>query len=810
MSILITKELINKIVQALEDKGVKDSHFDGASMPLTYDEQVVILQNGKNRRIDITALIDSIVTSERSDLLNVSFFAGGLVKPLSLKEAVANVKNKHKKAGLLITFFDSATKQWVVYQYKGTKFKDFYDLTKWKKLLPSHFKGLIESEKTLLKEVPYPEIGDYAYVREGDKVYLYVCEETNNWLNTGDLAELIASIDFNGTIDISDNLTWVLDGVDTLISIYPDLHWELIIGRPTKLSQFDNDVGFVTIDHKHKIEDILDLQNILNDIKDSIENISSDYTSLLEYLDDKLKEIDEKLDSKADVTHDHDDKYSSLGHDHDKDYAAKEIEKAVLNIRTEDGKSLWNPDGITIPNSSGGGGGGGGGTSDIDIITTNDNTPPTDFNVYSALRSLQSFLRKDQDDKTDHLIKFLGGAEFGKFIDSLLYGKGAAIDKEGNAQFQSVEVRSYLKVLELIYNRLNAVEGDIVLTDSGTIESVIKQPDGVYVAKIRKRWDGDFHSFQKDDVIRGVVNKLDTDSAYYTSWNRVIDVDRAANTITLIPYNNKEVPGDRNFPVTESMVVNRWGNAINRDRQSTWYISATEGRIVFLDKVTKPILEDYNYASFWGKPVQLDIFKDKPINYDQPYAYMRGLLVQDLIRVDYNGAPIKNIIDTGPWKAGVIYNDGSKFPYDQHDVWHHNCKWRCIIDGTTEEPSYKSTSWSIITDNNKLSLIIETDSSQFYRPNSGYNTILEATVYHGTEDITNIIEDTDWRWSRETGNIITDNAWNAVHENNTTTVEITESDFGNPIDGSTTFICEAFVRDGKEILTLKNKLRYEN
>ena len=157
--------------------------------------------------------------------------------------------------------------------------------------------------------------------------------------------------------------------------------------------------------------------------------------------------------------------------------------------------------------------------------------------------------------------------------------------------------------MELIYNRLNAVEGDIVLTDSGTIESVIKQPDGVYVAKIRKRWDGDFHSFQKDDVIRGVVNKLDTDSAYYTSWNRVIDVDRAANTITLIPYNNKEVPGDRNFPVTESMVVNRWGNAINRDRQSTWYISATEGRIVFLDKVTKPILEDYNYASFWGKPV---------------------------------------------------------------------------------------------------------------------------------------------------------------------------------------------------------------
>ena len=798
MSVLITKDLINKIVQALEDRGVKDSHFDRASMPLTYDEQVVILQNGKNRRIDITSLIDSIITSERSDLLNVSYFAGGLVQPLSLKEAVANVKNKHKKAGLLITFFDSITKQWVVYQYKGTKFKDFYDLTKWKKLLPSHFKGLIKSEKTLLKEVPYPEVGDYAYVRESDKVYLYVCEESGNWVNTGDLAKLIASIDFNGTIDISDNFTWILDGVDTLISIYPDLHWDLIIDKPTKLSQFENDVPYVTIDHEHQLENIVGLTEDLQNIKSDITDLGQYYLQLSDHINVQITDIKRELSEKADINH-----------NHDQQYADKEIEKAVRNIRTEDGKSLWNPDGITIPNFTGGGEGGGE-PSDIKIITTNDNTPPTDANVYSALRSLQSFLRKDQDDSTEHLIKFLGGAEFGKFIDSILQGKGGAIDGKGNAQFQSVEVRGYLKVLELIYNRLNAIEGDIVLTDSGTIESIIKQSGDVYVAKLRKRWDGDFHSFQKDDVIRGVVNKLDTAFEYFTSWNRIIDVDRAANTITFIPYKDNQVPGQNNFPATINMVVNRWGNAIKEDRQSTWYISATEGRIVFLDNVTKPILEDYNYASFWGKPVKLDIFEGKPINYNQPYAYMRGLLVQDLIRVDYNGAPIKNIIDTGPWKAGVIYNDGSQPPYDQHDVWHHNCKWRCIIDGTTEEPSYRSPNWSVVTDNNKLSLIIETESSQFYRPNSGYNTILEATVYHGTEDITNSIEDTDWRWSRETGDIITDNAWNAVHENNTTIVQITESDFGNPLDGSTTFICEAFVRDGKDILKLKNKLRYEN
>ena len=71
------------------------------------------------------------------------------------------------------------------------------------------------------------------------------------------------------------------------------------------------------------------------------------------------------------------------------------------------------------------------------------------------------------------------------------------------------------------------------------------------------------------------------------------------------------------------MVIHRWGNATDKDRQSTWYISSTEGRIVFLTGVTKPILEDYNYASFWGKPIPLKIFEGKPINMDHPYAYFQ-------------------------------------------------------------------------------------------------------------------------------------------------------------------------------------------
>ena len=46
------------------------------------------------------------------------------------------------------------------------------------------------------------------------------------------------------------------------------------------------------------------------------------------------------------------------------------------------------------------------------------------------------------------LASFGGGAEFGEFIKSLYAGKGAGIDANGDAEFESVRVRSYFECLE--------------------------------------------------------------------------------------------------------------------------------------------------------------------------------------------------------------------------------------------------------------------------------------------------------------------------------------------------------------------------
>lgn len=82
----------------------------------------------------------------------------------------------------------------------------------------------------------------------------------------------------------------------------------------------------------------------------------------------------------------------------------------------------------------------------------------------------KEFLSRVADDIAEGNITFMqavealgkamlgGGAEFGEFIGSLYAGKGAAIDGNGNAEVESLKVRSFLEVLQLIVNRLTAIE----------------------------------------------------------------------------------------------------------------------------------------------------------------------------------------------------------------------------------------------------------------------------------------------------------------------------------------------------------------
>lgn len=782
---MFTVEQIKEIEYKLSLRSRKDTQFPDAQSPITGKETIAFVQDGKNVKWSIDKFIDNLVLFGMADFVNITDKYG--VKNVTLGQALTKIQEDSRKIGQVICFL-GVDNTWDFYQFNGNKLEDYTDEKHWKKLLPIQFKGLFEGEDNLKKYHSNPIVGNYAYVRKENPqgYFLYQCLENGKWQNMGDIISLIADLQLEGDISISNGGTWVIGGIDTGISIYPkNIYWEQITDRPITWEDLKKIMGgndvFADKNHTHTLDQFKDLQTLLDSI-----NI--------------------QLSDKASKNHNHNSLYAIKNHNHKGTYATIDIDSAVRNMVDSDGNPLFNKDGIVIPQTSGGGEGGGGGT-DIDIIKTGDNTPASNSNVFSSLKSLMTFLRKDTEDSTKFKIKFLDGLDIGDYIDSIHHGKGASIDKDGNAQFESIEVRSYLKVLELIYNRLNAIEGDQVFTESGTIDKVEKISDDSDLLHLRKRWDGDFNAFQVNDVIRGVVNNLDSSGEYYTSWARVTEVDRTNNQIKVLYYPDTEVPSKYNFKLEDSTIIHRWGNATKQERQSTWYISSDEGRIVFLQNVTKPILEDHNYSSFWGKPVPLKIFDGKPINYNQPYVYMKGLLVQDLIRVDYNGKPIVSSINAGPWiKDGVYYN-GSQPPYIQHDVFHKGVLWRCIVNEPTQEPSFESSQWAALSDLANYTIEVYTDAPMFYRPNTSFSYDLYAKVSHGKEDITSKIRDIDWEWVRNSGDPRLDAVWNQQHINATNKITITHEDMGNPDSGTTVFSCNVSIFDNGNWFNIKKEIQ---
>ena len=449
----------------------------------------------------------------------------------------------------------------------------------------------------------------------------------------------------------------------------------------------------------------------------------------------------------------------------------------------------------------------GGSGSGVYVIRRNDSTPATDSNVFSALRSLSMFLRKDKLDFTNYLLRLLGGLEVGEAIDSLIAGKGIIADNKGRIQADRMELRSSLTVLEIIFNRLSAMESDYSFSESGTIESVELLEDGTYRLPLRKRWENDFTALDENDVVYGMVNNLASGTGdYYTSWLRILNVNTVSNTITAVMYPDDEVPGGKNYPPEPLMILSHRGNPVNEDRQAYWYLSSREKCICMLDGVTKPILEENNYAIIIGKLKQLSLFDNLPINYRHSYIYCRGIAIQDLLRIDYQGTPVRSENNRGPWSSEDAVNN----PYQSTDtvydaVYHVGCKWMCLVTGTLQEPKWNATDWAQIEGNSELSLT--------FSSNNGYNFFagkvnaeFTPIVYWGYNDISADVLPGDWSWTRDSGQVTEDNAWSVAHANNGRILHLTNEDMPSNwgITRKVKFTCTAYVRDGAGSTNVEN------
>lgn len=418
----------------------------------------------------------------------------------------------------------------------------------------------------------------------------------------------------------------------------------------------------------------------------------------------------------------------------------------------------------------------------------------------------------------EDLSQFKKGATFGEFIQGMLFGTGGRIDELGNAEFESITSRSSIITKELITNRQTAMESNFVFTESGLVETVTEIPatteDGnvTYDLKLQKRWDNDFTAFKENDVILASINTLTENGKYYDMWLRVLSVNTVTNTITVVCYPDNECPSKKNYPPCELARLIRWGNAVDEDRQSCWYISSSEGLLVWLDHVTKPIIDKTNYSLAMGKlPDALSfLFQDFPTANKRDGAfYAKWMMAASFQQIDYQGNPIYTTRDRGVWSLAVAQGDN---PYRNGDrtidtVYYLGCKWQCLEDKTTKPPTYSSTAWAFVEGNPYFTLEMLSSKLWNFRLNDLMATNADGSwkvfttlsvvgrLYNQdvTDSMVNVV------WTRDSGDPTADNKWALSHANCRLSVDLTYEDLGGSAFkvGTVVFRCEAQIKDGE-------------
>lgn len=327
------------------------------------------------------------------------------------------------------------------------------------------------------------------------------------------------------------------------------------------------------------------------------------------------------------------------------------------------------------------------------------------------------------------------------FNSGLYDGTGWKIDNLGNAELESLRIRSFFEVVELIINRMQAQEGDTLFTDNDQIEYVEKVVDETdqsvsYILSLKEKYDGYITGQMYGNVIKGIINTLaakqsgvsgyddsdaveiDGSNTYYTSWMRVIathatNANLGVNQIQVVLYGDDYVPSGKNFIPCQLMTIARWGcvdysNPESEDyetvkasivkRQRMFMISTTDGRVVKHTGVDAPILKKGNYGVTIGELP--DFVKNYPdvasilekVGEHSDWLYAQGIVVGNMVKIDKEGLPVPTIVFCGDWVDGssadsptprngiYYYNEYNEdtMQYEIHEVRHNGGRWQCL------------------------------------------------------------------------------------------------------------------------------------
>lgn len=397
----------------------------------------------------------------------------------------------------------------------------------------------------------------------------------------------------------------------------------------------------------------------------------------------------------------------------------------------------------------------------------------------------EKYLSRINDDTAQGLITLAKGIETLGFIPGMFAGKGAKIDEHGNIEATSLRLRALLEVPELRYNRLTVIGDEFILTPGGIIESVEHLVDRSYKLYLKLE-DGEAIAYSAGTLIKGIFKNAVTSGIVATSCMRIEEVGQTFIKVTLVA--DTDTPSGYNLPPQPFMNVARVGHITDPDQQRYMVFSSKLGGFQLYDGAS-----DFLNGTLVGSFDVAQSFKSKfanlPLKEGLPYLYAAGLVVQDIIRVDYQGVSVREIYDRGAWQSGTTYYNNDVQGTD--DVWHLGCRWRCFSNSTTEEPSWTSPAWTMIEGRSDARM--EFDSSNGYAFFAGnVNTTITPIVLIGNTNVSVDITDENWMWTRESGDQVSDNIWN-IQKSTGRLLHLTNADMGphwsksNPVR----FICTA-------------------
>lgn len=369
---------------------------------------------------------------------------------------------------------------------------------------------------------------------------------------------------------------------------------------------------------------------------------------------------------------------------------------------------------------------------------------------------------------------------------------------EGDTHVRNLRVDEYLEVPELKYNRITATGNEFWVTDGSTVDDVAEGDDGIYLVTLKSDEDEAAINFQFKDILRGIFyteNDEGNPSGFRTAFFEVTGVIDQTH-FYCIPLNN--------IPPQRFMTLARQGNKSDTHRQGSVYMDGLRKFIRVSDGVTDERIDVRNIKVQLGDLSEIN----HPI-FGQLEGY--GALLENAYVC---GRLVQRDPQTGEdWVVGAVSVSGEQvFHYDETDkvspdvivitakeqgftsapgnrLWQYKDGSEWVIIDTQHALTYTLTPdaeiwrgrstltlryivggiyYDLITvtkvRNGDAAYIVTVESSngnQFL--NGEMVTILTATVFKGSHDITAQVPYNAFNWTRLSDNPDGDKVWNEMH-----------------------------------------------